>query len=117
MLKSHINQHFYSINNTVLLKIKKKAKSFSHFIWLILLIFITILVTYFYETNKKSQLKYLEKTLKNVYFQKSLTKLTSSLENRHLEFYHIVKSGDSFETIINLIKIPKSEKRIFLDTV
>ena len=101
----------------MLLKLKKKTKSFSHFIWLILLIFITIFVTYFYESNKKSQLKYLKKTINNVYFQKTLKQITASLENRYEEINHIVKVGDNFETIVNLIGISKSEKNILLDTV
>ena len=63
----------------MLKKIKKKTKSFSHFIWLILLITVTSFVTYFYEVNKESQYLSLKKTLQNVYFQKALTKITNTL--------------------------------------
>ena len=44
----------------MLAKTKKKIKSLSHFIWLILLIIITSFVTYFYEANKKTQYKNLK---------------------------------------------------------
>ena len=98
-------------------KIKKKTKSLSHFIWLILLITITSLVTYFYDSNKKSQYQNLKKTLNNVYFKKTFSKITSSLEDRYTEIEYIVKPGDNFETIINLITIPREEKKIFLNTV
>ena len=92
-------------------------KLLSHFIWLILLISITSFVTYFYENNKKSQYVNLKKTLNNLYFQKSIAKITSGLEDRFSEFEYIVKEGDSYESIINSLKIPRYEKQIFLETV
>ena len=98
-------------------KIKRKIKSLSHFIWLILLILITSFVTYFYETNKDSQYKNLKKTLDNVYFKKTLSNITSSLEDRYSEFEYIVKEGDNYESIINSIIIPINEKKLFLKTV
>ena len=66
----------------MLKKIKKKTKSFSHFIWLILLITVTSFVTYFYEQNKQSNYKNLKKTLNNFYLQKTFAKITSKLENK-----------------------------------
>ena len=94
-------------------KIKRKIKSLSHFIWLILLILITSFVTYFYETNKDSQYKNLKKTLDNVYFKKTLSNITSNLEDRYSEFEYIVKEGDNYESIINSIIIPINEKKLF----
>ncbi len=101
----------------MLTKTKRKIKSLSHFIWLILLIIITSFVTYFYETNKESQYKSLKKTLNNVYLQKTLKKITSKLENRYVELNYIVRDGDNYETIINIVGIPKTEKKLFLETV
>ena len=101
----------------MLTKFKKKTKSFSHFIWLILLIIITSFVTYFYETNKKSQYKSLKKTLDNVYFKKTFSKITSSLENRYLILNYVVKEGDNYENIINNLEVSKYEKKIFLEAV
>ncbi len=101
----------------MLTKLKKKTKSVSHFIWLILLIIITSFVTYFYEVNKNSQYENLKKTLNNVYLQKTFTKITSTLEDRFDEFEYIVKEGDNYEIIINGVKIPKDEKKLFLETV
>tara|TARA_Y100001970_G_C14253765_1_gene873637 strand:+ start:116 stop:1459 length:1344 start_codon:yes stop_codon:yes gene_type:complete len=117
VLKSHINQHFLSIGQIVFAKIKKKIKSYSHFIWLILLIIITSFVTYFYEINKNSQYKNLKKTLNNVYFLKTISKITSNLEDRYTEFEYIVKEGDNYESIINIVKISEQEKKLFIDTV
>ena len=98
-------------------KIKKKTKSLSHFIWLLLLIIITVLVTYFYDSNIKSQQKNFKKTLNNIYFQKTLTKLTSKLEDRFELLEYTVKSGDTYEGIINGIEISKNEKKLFLQTI
>ena len=98
-------------------KLKRKTKSFSQFIWLILLVITTFLVTYFYENKKNSQYENLKKTLENVYFQKVFAKITSSLEERYLEYEYIVKVGDNYEIIINSIAIPANEKKIFLETI
>jgi murein DD-endopeptidase MepM/ murein hydrolase activator NlpD len=101
----------------VLKKIKKKTKSFSHFIWLILLITVTSFVTYFYEVNKESQYLSLKKTLQNVYFQKALTKITNTLEDRYKDFLYVVKEGDNYESIINGIEVSNAEKKVFLETI
>ena len=66
----------------MLIKFKRKIKSLTHFIWLILLIIIASFVTYFYENNKNSRYETLKKTLNNIYFQKTFSKITSELENR-----------------------------------
>ena len=101
----------------MLKKIKKKTKSFSHFIWLILLITVTSFVTYFYEINKKSQYLNLKKTLQNVYFQKALTKITNTLEDRYKDLLYVVKEGDNYESIINSIEVSNAEKKVFLETI
>ena len=101
----------------MLKKIKKKTKSFSHFIWLILLVTVTSFVTYFYEVNKETQYLNLKKTLQNVYFQKALTKITNTLEDRYKDFLYVVKEGDNYESIINSIEVSNNEKKIFLETI
>ena len=98
-------------------KVKKKIKSLSHFIWLILLIIIATFVTYFYDNNKKIQHENLKKTLNNVFLQKTFGKITSELENRFSEIEYNVKEGDSYESIINTIEISKFEKNKFLETI
>ncbi len=101
----------------MLTKFKKKTKTFSQFIWLILLILTTFLVTHFYEKNKNFQYQNLKKTLKNVYFQKVFSKITSSLDERYLEYEYIVKEGDNYESILSSIGISTSEKKILLETL
>ena len=101
----------------MLIKNKRKIKSLSHFLWLFLLIIITIFVTLFYENNKKSNYEKLKKTFDNFYFQKVLLKTTSGLENRYSEIEYIVKEGDNYESIINTIEISKNEKKLVLQTI
>ena len=98
-------------------KLKKKIRSLTHLIWLCLLITIIISVTYFYESNKKSQYDYLKKTLNNVFLLKTFTKITSELEDRFIELDYVVKTGDTYESIINIFNISKNEKKLFLQTI
>ena len=98
-------------------KFKRKVKPISHLLWLFLLLTISVLVTNFYESNKNSQYDNFIKTLDNLYFQKTITKITSKLQNRFTEFEYLVKEGDNYETIINQLKISKKEKNIFLETI
>ena len=100
--------------------IKKKIKligQYSYFIWLIFLIFSTVLVTYFYDLNKKNQINYLNRSLKNIYLNSSLKRITSELKPRYIYIEHKVKEGDTYESIINNLNIPKKEKKLFLNSV
>ena len=98
-------------------KIIEKIQEFAYFIWLILLIFIAVFVTYFYDTNKKNQIYLLQKSFENVYLKKSINTLTSKLKPRYIEIDYIVQSGDNFENILDKIDLPISEKKNFLNTV
>ena len=101
----------------MLIKFKQKAKSLSHFIFLVLLIMITTFVTYFYNNTKNLQNESFKKTLSNVYLQKTFAKITSELQDRYTEIEYTVEEGDNFESIINKIKLSKKEKKVFLETV
>ena len=101
--------------------IKKKTikliGQYSYFIWLIFLIFSTVLVTYFYDLNKKNQINYLNRSLKNIYLNSSLKRITSELKPRYIYIEHKVKEGDTYESIINNLNIQKKEKKLFLNSV
>ena len=75
------------------------------------------MVTYIYESNKNSQKENLNKTLNNIYFQKVFSKITSELENRFVDIDYTVKSGDTFESIINSINLSINEKKLFLQAI
>jgi len=95
----------------------KKIEKYSHFIWLIFLIFFTVFVTYFYDLNKKNQINYLNKSLKNIYLNNLLKKITSELKPRYVFIEYKVKEGDTYENIVNNLDIPKSERKLFLKSV
>jgi murein DD-endopeptidase MepM/ murein hydrolase activator NlpD len=98
-------------------KIIKLIGQYSYFIWLIFLIFSTVLVTYFYDLNKKNQINYLNRSLKNIYLNNSLKRITSELKPRYIYIEHKVKEGDTYESIINNLNIQKKEKKLFLNSV
>ena len=98
-------------------KIIEKLQEYAYFIWLILLIFIAVFVTYFYDTNKKNQIYLLQKSFDNVYLKKSINALTSKLKPRYIELNYIVQSGDNFESILDKFDLPISEKENFLSTL
>ena len=90
---------------------------YSYFFWLLILIFLTVFITYFYNLNKKNQVNYLSKALKNIYLNKSIKKITSELKPRYINIEYNVKQGDTYESIISKLNIPKIEKAKFLNTV
>jgi murein DD-endopeptidase MepM/ murein hydrolase activator NlpD len=98
-------------------KILEKLQEYAYFIWLILLVFIAVFVTYFYDSNKKNQIYLLQKSFDNVYLKKSINALTSKFKPRYIEINYIVQSGDNFESILDKIELPISEKESFLSTV
>ena len=94
-----------------------KIKVYAYFIWLILLISISVLVINYYNKNKKNQIEYLIKSLDNIYLHKSLKNITSKLKPRYIKINYISKAGDTYESIINNLKINKIEKKLFLKSI
>ncbi len=98
-------------------KIIEKLQEYAYFMWLILLVFTAVLVTYFYDTNKNNQIFSLYKSFDNVYLKKSINALTSNLKPRYIEINYEVQKGDNYQNIIDSIDLPFSEKEKFLSTV
>ena len=98
-------------------KILNRIKNLKDFFWLVFLIIISIFATKFYEQDKKNQSFYLKKTLNNTYLQSSIKKLTNELSSRYDYINYTIKEGDTFESIFKKLKLPKKEKKIFLDSV
>ena len=90
---------------------------FSYFVWLLFLIIFTVFVTYFYNQNKQNQINYLNKSLKNIYLNNTIKKITSELKPRYINIEYDVKQGDTYESIIKNLNVPNIEKKLFLDTV
>tara|TARA_B100001248_G_scaffold256805_1_gene238373 strand:- start:1364 stop:2662 length:1299 start_codon:yes stop_codon:yes gene_type:complete len=98
-------------------KIFEKLQHYTYFIWLVLLVIVAVFVTYFYDTNKKKQISYLQKSFDNVYLRKSINSVTSQLLPRYETINYIVQKGDTYENIINNIELPISEKKKFINIV
>ena len=98
-------------------KISNVFRKYNYLIWLILLIFITIFSTYFYDRNKNNEINNLKKFLNNTYLNSSLKKITSSLKPRYVYIDYYIKEGDTYEGIISSINIPIVEKKLFLSSV
>ena len=94
-----------------------KIKVYAHFIWLILLMSISVLVINYYNQYQKNQVEYLIKSLDNIYFHKSLKNITSKLKPRYIKINYISEAGDTYESIINNLKINKIEKKLFLKSI
>ena len=94
-----------------------KIKVYAYFIWLILLTSISVLVVNYYNQNKKNQVEYLIKSLDNIYLHKSLKNITSKLKPRYIKINYISKTGDTYESIINNLKINKIEKKLLLKSI
>ena len=102
------------MNKKIIFEIIRK---FNYLIWLLILIFFTVLVTYFYNLNKNNQIIYLNKLLNNIYLGNSIKNITNQLSPRYIDLEYIVKEGDTYESIINNIDIPNLEKKLFLKSV
>jgi len=98
-------------------RILEKLQEYTYFIWLILLIFIAVFVTYFYDSNKKNQIYFLQKSFNNVYLKKTINTLTSKLKPRYIEINYEVQKGDNYQTIIENIDLPYVEKEKFLTAI
>ncbi len=98
-------------------KIFEKLEEYAYFIWLILLILIAVFVTYFYDTNKKTQVFFLQKSFDNIYLNKTFESITSNLTPRYLTVHFQVKKGDTYENILDRLNLPIEEKKRILNTV
>ena len=98
-------------------KILNKLREYTYFIWLLILLFLAIFVTYYYDVNKKNQIFLLQKTFKNVYLNKTIGSITSKFKPRYVTIKHKVQKGDTYESILENIEIPFSEKKEILETL
>jgi murein DD-endopeptidase MepM/ murein hydrolase activator NlpD len=91
-----------------LIKIKKNIEIFS----LIFLIVLTAITTSYFNYKKKVDEKNYENFIDNIYLKKTLNQIVNSLEPKYKNIKHQVKSGETFDKILNNYTINKQE--IFL---
>ena len=81
----------------------QKFKEFRSFATLIFLITITVIIISIYEKFKFNQKDRLQNLLQNTYLIKTLKSLSGNLEPRYERLNYKIRSGESFESILNEI--------------
>ena len=87
-----------------------------HFISLFLIILCISLSNYFTNFKKKQNFDF-QKLLENIYLNKTSTSIIENLDPRYEKIIIKVKSGDSFQKILNQIEVESGEKQKILKEV
>ena len=95
----------------------QKYKEFSVFYWIVLVTILGILSIFIYKSTKIEQTKQVRSSLNNIYFQKTIKELVQSLQPRYTNKVYTSKAGDTYQSIINNLKIDKKEKELLLNTI
>ena len=86
-------------------KIKKNFEIFG----LVLLILFTAISTSYFNSTKKENLKIYNNFIDNIYFKKTLTHIVENLEPKYKKIKHKIKSGETFDKILENYQIQKKE--------
>ncbi len=86
-------------------KIKKNLEIFS----LILLILITASLTSYFNFKKSNNQKTYSDFVNNIYFKKTLSEIINNLEPKYKKVKHKVRSGETFDKILEGYSIEKKE--------
>ena len=86
-------------------KIRKNIQIFG----LIFLIALTIVSTSYFNFNKNNKIQAYNNFIDNVYFKKTLSHLVDNLEAKYKKIKHKIKSGETFDKILESYSIEKSE--------
>ena len=86
-------------------KIKKKFEVFS----LISLIIITAISTSYFNYKKSNNQKIYNNFIDNIYFKKTLNEIINNLEPKYKKIKHKIKSGETFDKILESYSIKKEE--------
>ena len=95
----------------------QKYKEFSVFYWIVLITILGSLFLFIYKSAKIEQTKQVRSSLNNIYFQKTIKELVQSLQPRYTNKVYTSKAGDTYQSIINKLKIDKKEKELLLNTI
>ncbi len=90
---------------------------YSHIFVLIVIIIITTTSAIYYNSYKSSEIKKIDKSLKNIYLKKTLNSLLNSTNPRFLQVNYKVKVADNFSKILDTINVSSNEKAKVLKTI
>ena len=88
--------------------LSKTKKNFEIFGLVLLILFTAISTTYFNST-KKENLEIYNNFVDNIYFKKTLTHIVENLEPKYKKIKHKIKSGETFDKILENYLIQKKE--------
>ena len=95
-------------------KLNKLVKNNIYLISLVSIILFTILSTNYFSVLKRNQEDSLLNILENTFFKKSINHLVKNLNPKFTYLNFKVNQGDTFEKILNQLKISKNEKEIVI---
>ena len=96
---------------------KINLQEFNIFFWLVLIGVLGVLIYSIYINKKKTEIKQIKSSLDNIYLIKTFKELTENLEPRYSVINYVSKSGDTYQSIINKLKIDKKEKKKITETI
>ena len=91
----------------MLKKIKSSLLNNLNIFGLILLIIFTIIVATLSNHQKKISKSQNNNIIDNIYFKKTLNEIVNNLEPRYKKYNHKIKSGETFDKILNSYSINK----------
>ena len=90
-------------------KLKDKIKKRIEILALVFLIMITGISTTYYNYIKNSKIDNYNSFIDNIYLKKTLNYIVNNLEPKYQKFNHKIKSGETFDKILNSYSIDKEE--------
>jgi len=95
-------------------KFIKIFKNNFYFIFLSLLILLTIFLTNIYSTNKQNQIEGINDIVENIYLKKSLNLVFKNLNPKYSYLTFKINKGESFEKILSKLNVSVNEKKIII---
>ena len=92
-------------------------REYSIFFWVILISIFGIFTSTIYSKNKEDELKKIESSLDNIYLKKTLKEIAENLQPRFTTLSYTSATGDTHQSIINLLEVDKKEKKLLLETI
>ncbi len=93
----------------MLKNLKNKIRKDIHIFALIFLIAITVISTSYFNFKKNNNIQAYNNFIDNIYFKKTLNHLVDNLEPKYKKIKHKIKSGETFDKILESYSIEKSE--------
>ena len=94
-----------------------KFKEYSIFFWIIFISILGILFTGIYKSKKSEGSQKIKESFNNIYLKKTFKEITNNLKPRFTYVNYISKSGDTYQSIINSLKINQNEKKEILNAI